>query len=173
MYKGILVLVIAALALPSCGGGGGGGGGFIGAALVNVKSSPNRIDTGDRTLITSEVDEIHENGILLKYKYPTGLTYVLGTAFIEVDGEEIDLDPAVNVSSSNTSYLIFSLKDNLFGENRNGTLSFELQGVAGVNDGEIAIDADLIDDAGGVTVQFDVENPDFQEEDTASIAVEE
>ena len=162
-----------------CGGGGGNGDNFYGAAKVSVTAKPTRIDTGDRTQVKMELSEIHENGIAVKIRFPSGLVYVPGSSFLEVGPKEIDVDPKIITSDSSqeVSYVVIFLSQDQFRrssdpyQGESGTLRIELVGRKAVFDGEIEVDPDVNDLAVDDAVEFDVKNPNFVAEGSASIQV--
>lgn len=159
--------------LSSCGGGGGGGDDFVGAGLVTVRSSPSTIDTGDRMLVTAEVSDLHENGILLKFRYPAGLDYVLDSAELLPQGTDnpSDIGPAVNAQQDGETFLVFFLQRSQFGSEERGTVSFQLEGIDRVQSGEIEVDADVNDPLVDDSAEFDPESPEFGAEDATSVSV--
>ena len=161
------------LSLVSCGGGGGGGGGFTGAAVVNVDASPSSFDTGDRTLVTINISAVHENGIILKIRYPDELSYVIESAFLSVDGDEQDVSPKFNLSDENKSYLVFFLGQDLFGSDgeKSGELTLELEASKSFSDDKIEVDADVDDPLINNDEEFSVKEPQFVAEDEASVDV--
>lgn len=175
----LLTLTLTLGSMTGCGGGGGGGSDFAGAATVSLDVQPSQIDTGDRTQVSSQVGDVHSNGIALKYRYPTGLKYVHSTAFLTVQDKEYDISPTVNVVSNEDEaiYLIFYLPQKLFttsGQEYNGqpgTVSFQLVGRSAVDDGLVEVDADVDDSSVDNNVEFDLANPEFVAEDQAYISV--
>jgi hypothetical protein len=161
------------------GGGGGGGGDFVGAATVTISTSPNRIDTGDQTLVSTRISEINDRGIALKFKFPAGLRYVPNSASLDANGDEQDIDPAFQATSSreNDNYLVFFLTQSQFqpsGRDYNGesgTLTIRLEGTSGVRDGLVEVDPDVDDPDINNSAEFDVNEPEFTAEDAASIEV--
>lgn len=170
----VLGLAILPILLSSCGGGGGGGGDFIGAAIVSVRVSPGKIDTGDRTQVTIELSQVHENGITLKVVFPAGLEYVGDSALLIADGDEYPIDPAFNILADSDIYLVFYLSQAYFGEDgeADGNLTFELEATDVIKSGSIEVDADVDDPNIDNAQEFDVENPEFLGEDSADIEVE-
>jgi hypothetical protein len=174
---------VAALLLSSptgCGtGGGGGDGDFVGAATVTISASPNRIDTGDQTLVSTRISEINDRGIALKFKFPSGLRYVPKSASLDAGGEEKEIDPTFQATSSreNDNYLVFFLTQSQFqpaGRDYNGesgTLTIRLEGTSSVRDGFVEIDPDVDDPDIENSSEFDVNEPEFTAEDAASIEV--
>jgi hypothetical protein len=173
------ITTLVALLFSGCGGGGGGGESFVGAATVVVRTAPNRIDSGDRTLTTIEVGSVHENGVALKIRFPSGLRYVSGSSLLAVDSREIDISPTVNSISraESQTYLVFYLPQNLFKranepyKGESGTVTLQLEGRTEVERGSIDVDADVDDPAENNATEFDIEAPEFISESSASIEV--
>lgn len=168
-----LVTALLCGCLASCGGGGGGSD-FIGAAVVSVQTTPSTIDTGDRMLVTSELFEVHENGILLKYRFPSGLEYVLDSASLVVAGndDETAIDPSVNSQEDGQTYVVFFLRASQFGDEGRGTVSLQLKGVDRVVSGTVEVDADVNDPLIDDGAEFEVADPEFEAEDSTGVAVE-
>jgi hypothetical protein len=177
----LLLLGVSLSAALGCGGGGGGGGGdtFVGAASVNVNATPSRIDSGDRTLVAIELSNVHENGIAVKVRYPVGLRYVASSAILQIGEKEIDVSPTVNAvaDEEDSVYLVFYLTQSQFRrsnqeyEGESGTLVVQLEGRRSIIDGEIEVDPDVDDPAEDNSVEFDINNPEFISEASASIEV--
>ena len=173
------ITTLVALLFSGCGGGGGGGESFVGAATVVVRTAPNRIDSGDMTLTTIEVGSVHENGVALKIRFPSGLRYVSGSSLLAVDSREIDISPTVNSISraESQTYLVFYLPQNLFKranepyKGESGTVTLQLEGRTEVERGSIDVDADVDDPAENNATEFDIEAPEFISESSASIEV--
>jgi hypothetical protein len=178
-----LVLTTAGLlsGLTGCGGGGGGSdtGSFFGAANVNVRATPSRIDSGDRTQVSIELSDVHENGIAVKVRFPAGLRYVPGSSFLLVDEKKIDVDPTIiqTDESEDLTYVVTYLSQNQFRRSseeyngESGTLLIQLEGRKSVINGEIEADPDVDDPDEGNDVEFDISNPEFVAESSASIEV--
>ncbi len=179
-----LSLAITALAagILGCGGGGGGSGSgdsFFGAANVDVRVSPSKIDSGDRTQVQIELSDVHENGIAVKIRFPSGLRYVPGSSFLMIDSREIDVDPTVVITdpSEDLSYIVTYLTQNQFRRSNqeyngeSGTLLLQLEGRKSVIDGEVEVDPDVDDPAEDNSLEFDISNPEFVAESSASIEV--
>lgn len=178
-----LASIVAGLlvALTACGGGGGGGGGdpFYGAANVNVRTTPSRIDSGDRTQVSMELSEVHENGIAVKIRFPAALRYVPASSFLNVGSKEIDVTPTViqTDQSEDVTYVVFYLTQSQFkrssGEYRgeSGTLLIQLEGRREVIEGEVEVDPDVDDPAEDNAVEFDINSPEFAAEGSARIEV--
>jgi hypothetical protein len=178
--RALLACFLTFGSLTGCGSGGGGGGEeFVGAANVQLRLQPSRIDSGDRTLVTVEVSEVHKNGIALKVRFPKGLRYVPASATLTADDKETDVTPTVNTPSADGGdiYLVFYLAQSLFrpsGQEYNGEtgiVTFQLEGTSVIRDGKVEIDADVDDPAEDNSVEFKLENPEFAAEDEASVSV--
>lgn len=165
-------ILIPTLVLCGCDSGGGGGGDtFVGAAELQLNASPSEIDTGDRTEVSIELSNVHENGILLKIRYPKGLSYVPGSALLLVDNQEIDIGPQKNVTKDNVTYLVYFLTAGQFGEEGEGTVVFQLTGNSAITDGLIEADADVNDALVNDDKEFNVNEPEFGTEAQADISV--
>ena len=168
----ISMFVVLSIGASGCGmGGGGGGGEFVGAAVVSVTTSPSRIDVGGRTRTTSDISEVHENGIALKFRFPKGLSFVRDSAMLEVDGQEYGVDPDFAESSGAFKYVVFFLSNDSFGRHGYGRVSFELRGEDTVENGYIEVDADVDDPLIDNASEFSVDDPEFSAESDAYIEV--
>lgn len=175
------LLPLLTFALASCGGGGGGGGegDFVGAARVSISSSPREIDSGDRTLVSIRLSDVHENGIAVKIRYPSGLRYVPSTSFLMVGERELDVSPSVNATDEkeDLTYLVFYLSQSQFRRSsqryngENGVLTVQLEGRDTVVEGEIEVDPDVDDPAEDNAIEFDLTSPEFVSEASSSISV--
>jgi hypothetical protein len=176
------LLTLSLIASLGCGGGGGGGGGadeFVGAARVSVRCSPKKIDSGDRTQVSINLSQVHENGIAVKIRFPIGLKYVPGSSFLMVGEREVDVSPTVNVTSDTEemNYVVFYLTQAQFSKasqeyaGEAGTLLIQLEGRKTVTDGEIEVDPDVDDPAEDNSTEFDISSPEFISEASASISV--
>jgi hypothetical protein len=180
LYLFLLAATISSTTI-GCGGGGGGGGGgeFVGAANVSVRCTPNKIDSGDRTQVKIELSNVHENGIAVKIRYPSGLKYVPSSSFLMINERELDVSPTVNATSDkeDLTYLVFYLSQSQFRRSNqeysgeSGTLLVQLEGRDTVVDGEIEVDPDVDDPAEDNSVEFDITSPEFISEASASISV--
>jgi hypothetical protein len=163
----------------ACGGGGGGGDDFVGAATVGITLQPSSIDSGDRTQVTVDIGDVHDNGIALKIRFPNGLRYVPSSASLLVDEQQTKLTPTVNAlaEDENSIYLVFYLSQSLFsssGDEYNGqvgTLRLQLEGRKAVKDGTVEVDADVDDPQESNDSEFSISTPEFAAEDEASIEV--
>jgi predicted small secreted protein len=168
----IFLLLVASFSfLTACGGSGGGDDTYAGAARVHITASPTKIDSGDRTKVSIDVSEVHENGIALKVRYPEGLSYVVDSAILEVNQREIDLAPAVNETIDGDVYLVIYITQSMIDEGEQGTIVIELEGYDKVNDGRIAVDPDVDDPLVANATEFNAEDPQFDEEDGVDIQV--
>lgn len=165
--------IYAALFLIACGGGSSGEGGFVGAGRVELTASPTSIDVGDRMEVKVRLQDVSEDGVIVKIKYADGLEYVLNSASLEVDSNDLDVGPAVNMLKNKEVFLVFYFGQDLFDDTATGTLTFQLEGTDRVSNGEIEVDLDVDDPLIANTEEFDIENPEFQVEDAVGVNVEE
>lgn len=164
------MLALGGWLLASCGGGGGGGLSGGPSADVNIDADPNHIDSGDRTTVYLEIANIREESIAIKIRYPVGLTYVAGSAYYIIDGDEFTTNPTNNDSDTTHEYLVFYLSQDGFPSGK-GTLVITLEGTADVPDDVIEVDIDLDDPDEGNGTEFDVTDPQFDAQDDDSIRV--
>jgi hypothetical protein len=177
----ILAATIFALNVVGCGGGGGGGGdtSYSGAANVSIRATPSKIDTGSRTQVSIDISDVVESGIAIKIRYPIGLKYVPSSAFLNVGEKELDLTPTINVdvSKDDETYLVFYVTQSQFkrsGQDYDGeqaTMTLQLEGREAVQNGEIEVDPDVDDPAEDNAVEFNVDTPEFEAEDSTPIEV--
>ena len=176
----LLALSLAA-SLVGCGGGGGDDSSdFSGAATVSLSLAPSDIDSGDRTLVSVYVGDVHANGIALKFRYPDGLVYVPKSSMLVVDEKEIKISPRVNVTSTDggSTYLVYFLSQKLFKRVKEvyngepGTVQFQLVGKSAITDGLVEVDADVDDTNVDNDTEFNVATPEFLAEDMQSITVQ-
>ena len=171
------LLSIVMATFTGCSGGGSDDS-FVGAADVSIMTQPSTIDSGDRTEVMTEVSNVHENGIALKFRFPDGLKYVKSSAFLLVESKEIDLTPVVNaVSSDGDRYLVFFIAQSSFktsGQEYNGesaTVALQLEGIDAVTNGLIEVDPDVDDPLQDNGTEFSIDTPEFNAQAETSIAV--
>jgi hypothetical protein len=173
-------VALACAAVTGCGGGGGSDDPtFVGAANVTIKTTPSTIDSGDRTLVQSEISEVHENGISLKFRFAESLRYVPDSAVLLINNKEIELSPTVNKVSEdeNLVYLVFYLKRSQFTkpgqkyQGEGGEVRIQLEGLKALDEGKIEIDADVDDPAENNSVEFSIDDPEFVSADETYIRV--
>jgi hypothetical protein len=167
--------------LAGCGSGGGGSDSsdFVGAAEVSMQATPTKIDSGDRTLVETEISKVIDSGIALKFRFPDSLRYVPESAFLYVNKKEVDLTPTVNQVSSEerARYVVFYIKQSLFAkpgrkyDGEGGTIKLQLEGVKALEEGKIEVDADVDDPAEDNATEFKIDAPEFVAEDDSNIAV--
>lgn len=169
-YSLALVLLPA---LTGCGGGGGGGDDFLGAAVVDIVASPRNIDTGDRSVVKAYLTDVNEDGLMLKFRFPKELRYVVDSARLVVDSDTDgrDASPDVSVTVDNDSYLVFFLPQDDFDDNQRGIVEFQVEADEEISDGEVEVDPDVDDPLIDNGVEFDPENPEFGAESSVSISV--
>ncbi len=159
--RAALYLFLLTSCLVACGGGGGGGGVSDDlAATVEVAASPGVIDTGDRTTVTVYIDNVNQDGVAVKVRFPSGLRYILGTSSVEINGDTFAVAPTSNVSDEKNSYLVYYFSKNLF-EDFSGYLVFKLLAISKVTSGAVEVDADLNDPAIDDQDEFQVATPNF------------
>lgn len=176
----LLAGLAASMSLTSCGGGGGDDSStFSGAATVSLDLTPSTIDSGDETLVKVWVGDVHKSGIALKFKYPSGLSYVFKSATLTVGEQEVSIKPRNNVITADekSTYLVFYLSQRSFREDSEeytgqpGLVQLRLVGKSRVNDGLVEVDADVDDPDVADSIEFNIAKPGFVAADQQSITV--
>lgn len=164
--KKIISVIFASILFAACGGGGGGDS-FVGAGNIQLRIGPDKIDTGDRTLVELKFDNTHPDGVTIKVRYPDGLQYVADTSFLTIDGKDIDIGPDFELEGDvdGTTFLIFIINDDDLKDNR-GEITFELQGISATDeDSVIEVDIDVLNPF------FSADSAEFDAEDEKDITV--
>jgi hypothetical protein len=171
--RNILILLIS-FCLISCGGGGGGSDPNEPAtepAFTNLVVQPTALDAGDKINITIYLQEINKDGIVVKIRVPSSVLYFNDTGFLNVDGNQQNIDPEFYQSANNFNYLVYVLSRDQFGESNEGTVTVQFQASAAVAAGAVAVDVDFKDTSLSNAEQFDIDNPRFSAQDTVDIVV--
>ena len=164
-------MILLIILLSTACGGGGSSQGFVGAATVKITAEPNKIDTGDRMQLTVILEDVSENNIILKIRYPESLKYVLSSSFLNIDSETLDVSPAFNLNDDGKNYLVYFLAASIFNETSKGELTLQLEGISLLEKGEVEVDADVDDPLINNNVEFDVSQPEFAAESSSDIEV--
>ena len=156
-----------------CGVGGGGGGTDAAsdiAASVEVAISPGVVDTGDRTTATVYIDNVSEDGVVIKLRFPIGIRYILGSSELQIDGDSIAVAPTTNVTDEKNGYLVYFFRKSLFGDS-SAFLELKLLATAKVTKGLVEVDADLNDTSVDDQDEFQVATPNFSAQGSDGIVV--
>jgi hypothetical protein len=173
-FGSCLCLTLALAFAPACGGGGGGGSspeGELAIADTAIEVSPATIDAGDQMLVKVFVSQVRNDGVLLKVRFPIGLSYRRASSFIVVDGVSLDVDPNFQETSGGFNYLVFDFSRALFGESNFGEVRVTLDGVGPVTSGKVEVDPDLNDQSLLPSQKFDAGVPQFDAEDSEDVIV--
>jgi len=157
--------------LLGCGSGGGDGDDFVGAGEASIEVSPSKIDAGDRMQVTIRAGRIHPDGVALKVFFPRGLVYVPNSSELYIDDKPSKTDPAVNALASTGVYLVYYFAQKDFGKENRGVLVFELQGTDPVSGGRIGVDLDVDDPLVDNDIDFNINSPEFEAEDSVGVQV--
>ena len=156
------ILLVAISVLLACGGGGGGGSSeFLGEGGVTIDADPTGIFIGDRLRIESDLFDVPDGGIVVRYRFPTSLRYVRNSATLEGAGAEVAIAPTYNVSSGTSTYLVFVIDLDDLSEDRSGRLVFALHGATAADNAIIEADPDFRRANRSDEDQFDIDNPEF------------
>jgi hypothetical protein len=167
----VIFFVGCCLALVACGGGGGGGGGDSQPADLYIDISPSSIDTGDRVSADVLVDNLKEGSIALKVRFPSGMRYVSGSAKLILDESSTAFNPTTVALGGEYRYIVFYLAPANLAPRDNGRVTFLLSGAAPVEDGEVAVDADVDDPAIPNQNEFSASDPKFDPQDAVWVRV--
>ncbi len=174
MFRKLMLVSMLSL-VCGCGGGHHHHGDYVGAAEVSITATSRSIDTVDRTFVKVVISKLHQDGIALKIRFPGGLTYVPNSSSLKIDGQSYGTNPDVNVAESASikasKYIVYYFSHDLFEERQYGELSFELEAKSAVKKGYIEVDADVDDPLIDNSVEFNVDNPEFQAESIVGIKV--
>lgn len=171
-----IIRIAAAILIPcfaGCGGGGGGSSSSTGsAAYVSINASPSTIDSGDRITVDISLEQVNDDGIILKVRYPRDLEYVLDSSILTADNSDQDISPSFNTAGDDgKNYLVYFLSSSRFDENGSGHVSFQLKGIDSVTEGQIEVDPDIDDPLIANPGEFDVDDPSFNAEDSITVRV--
>jgi len=157
--------------LTGCGGGGGGGGSeFVGAASVSLAVTPTEVDTGDNTRMQIRLSDVHKDGVALKVRFPSGLSYVPDSAFLFVDESKKNLSPTNNVKIDDHVYLVFYITQNTVGKDKQGTITIEIKAKEQGN-GSVEVDPDVDDPLISNDVEFNTKDPQFDPDDSVDVKI--
>ena len=171
-----ILFLLTLILLASCGDDNDNDNSFVGAADIQLDVTPNEIDTGDRTQVSVEITNINSSGIILKILYPEALSFVSNSGSLEIDGDETDLTPSVLAPGDAGQFAVFfipardiSAEDIL--EDPETRLTFVLEANETLENGVIAVDADVDDPLIDNSVEFNIDQPQFVTEDREEISV--
>lgn len=163
-----VVIFLSTLCL-ACGGGGGDG--TIDPAQVSIKVTPDVIDSGERTRIRLELYDFSDTKVIVKVRFPSGLDFVADSAAYLVDNQDVEIEPNVEGVGDSQDYLVFFVNTEELNDPEDLQLLFQLRGVEDVAPSEIEVDIDLDDEAIANDVEFTVETPQFDIQESAYIQV--
>jgi len=176
MRKGVafsLSILFTFISLFAVGCGGSGNDGFFGAAFVDVEAAPRLIDIGDATFVTVRVEDVDDDSIFLKVRFPVGLAYLKGSSQLRVKGEEIPREPDLIFTQAQESknYIIYFLSRSEFQDRDESIVSFDLVGESRISKGDIEVDADIDNENIDNGSEISFSDPKFQTEDNVEIQV--
>ncbi len=174
--------------LTACGSSGGGGNDPFYPGGVAIEVNPGSIDTGERAVVTGQLVDPNPEGVILKFRLPTSVSYVDRSSTLVVDGVSRRRDPDKKGTSSADSkyYLIFILDQADLESENYAEVKFFVRGdtateissssssssSAGAStDARIEIDADIKDPGLDDDEQFSLTTPKFTAEDGASLKI--
>ncbi len=160
----LLLCFILITGIAGCGGGGGGGGKGGNPADVSMRVFPDSIDSGDRievTLNLSNIDFFDQEYVVVKLRYPSGLSYVQDSTILKTNNAKENFTSqffSLERNADESTYLVTTLTEaNLKGAT-NIEISTFLEGMLPIESGIVAVDVDHSDPE---RVRFDISNPQF------------
>lgn len=175
-HKFLLILFMTCI-LPACGGGGGGGSSLeaeLKGALVSIEATPKKLLIGDRTLVTVAIREVHENGVIVKLRFPSNVRYVENTSFLKVGRESVDVSPLEGPKKSGESiYIAYYFSLDSFNKDRQGILELQLRGTTAASPVDVEVDSDSHDPTKDPAEEFRIKQPFFGAEDLVRIEVKD
>jgi len=144
-----------------------------GTAFVDINANPDSLSVGDATLIVARVDDVKDDAIILKIRFPTGMSYLPDSSYIEVNGEDIARAPDIVFTSQSErrNYVVYFLNRAEIDDEDNTRVSLQLVGNSRVTDGRVEIDADLDNPIIANDREFTSDNPLFDAEADTFIEV--
>lgn len=124
------------------------------------------------------LEDVHQDGILLKVRTPTELNYHSESAILTQASDFFRIRPIERGrgrvgDERNYNYLVFSLPRTLFDLENEAELTFEMTADGVVEEGLIEVDADINNPLIEDRDEFQFSNPDFTPEDFVEISVED
>ncbi len=159
----VLFLILFSFSFVSCGSHGGDNNEAF-SAIVNISANPNVVDTGDRTQLVVKISEVHQNGILLKIRFPKSLSYVADSSYIIASSssdKKTKVTPEEKGKKYEYTYLVYFLNPKQFGDKNKGKLYFELKALKAEKNVAVEVDPDVNDPAIPDDKEFSIVDPDF------------
>lgn len=167
-----LLLSFSIFLLTACGHDGDDND-FVASAIIDTKVRPTIIDTGDRTQVTIETSQIHEQGVLLKVRFEKTLKYVPESSYIAVRQDDMkeNVTPILDESDERYTYLVFFLSRAQFGQDNEGKVIFELKGIKSQKNATVEVDPDVDDPGIPNDQEFNVINPEFSPDTVSYVTI--
>jgi hypothetical protein len=171
LSKVVLCLLTSSLLASSCGGGGGGES-DLGPAIPQIRASPLRLDSGNDTRVSVDLNSISSDDILVKFRFPRGLRYVRNSARIFAGKSSKSIAPSVlALDFEQGGIMAFRVSRALRNEEQYARIEFRFRGVERVEKGTIEVDVDLNDPTLSDAIEFSFAQPRFTAESETQIEV--
>lgn len=169
-----MLLYIALFAL-SCAGVGDAGEESApeGPAEVSLSVSPEKFDSGDRTIVKAVLKKFKRDAVIAKFRFPTALKYVGESSALIIGGVMFDVNPTDRITVDSVVYMIYFLDRAELGSKDIGRIEvvFELEGRSSITDGIVAVDIDVDDEGTRNSREFDPTDPKFDAQSQVTIQV--
>lgn len=164
----------AAIASCGVGGGGGGGGGTANyAGSLSLSVERDRIDSGDKTRVRIEINDLNLDGAILKFHYPNSLRYVGNSAVLFPEKEEqSEISPYDEVSIDGERYLVFFLYPSSALNDAYISLEFDLKATKSDSEAYVEVDLDNNDLNILDSLEFKASSPRFSALERWDIVIE-
>jgi hypothetical protein len=165
-------IISMVLGLTTCSGGGNNSDYFV-AAWLDLSCYPQDIYVGERTIVTAYIEDVNPQGVVVKFRYPDSLSYVPESAFLDVEGEIINVGPMVNAHDKKDSYiyLVYVFSQDTFGKHLNGKLFFHLLAEKVDKEARVEAAATMRDTNLPDTEQFDIRDPQFGTDTAVTVEI--
>ncbi len=173
--KRILIPVAIALTIASCGGGGGGGGesdtNYPGYTEFQVER--DSLDSGDLTNVILMVHEVNNDGVFVKFHYPSSLRYQVGSAMMYSGDDEswTSTAPFDSASIESDKYLVFRISRPPQDQTNRVAIAFTVRAVSGDPSAFIEVELDNNDPTIADEQEFNSADPQFSSDDRWNISI--
>ena len=173
-----LALIATGIAVASCGVGGGGGGGGSDTSdnypgYTDFQVERDSLDSGDLTNVTLTAYDINEDGIFIKFHYPSSLSFQYGSAMTYAgDAETWQASaPFDSATIGSDKYLVFSVARPPADQTNRVAISFTLRAISGDPSAYIEVDLDNNDPTVPDSKEFNSTDPQFSSDDRWNISI--
>ncbi|MCC6932149.1 MAG: hypothetical protein IT292_02695 [Deltaproteobacteria bacterium] len=140
-------------------------------AQAELHVSPSAIDSGDRMTIDVVISEFTTKYVALKIRLPKGLTYILDSSTLTVNGTILDAGPRNDDLAGDYRYLVYYFDEDDFLPAEQGVLTLLMEGESDVAQGKVEVDIDFDDQEFDNDSEFNASDPQFDPQVEVDIRV--